>query len=176
MNATHEEWRPVVGWEDSYEVSNLGRVRSKDRVITAGDGIAKQLHGKILKPGMNRRHRHVALCDGDGGKSYRVHKLVLEAFIGPCPDGLEIRHLDDDPDNNRLSNLAYGTRSENMFDRVANGTHHNAIKTHCKHGHEFTTSNTGPNAYGKGRRCLTCKRIRGREAMRRKRARSATVD
>lgn len=159
MNATHttEEWRPVVGWEDLYEVSDQGRVHSKRT-------------GKFLKPGMNRRHRHVALCSGDGGRSYRVHRLVMEAFVGPLPRGMEIRHLDDDPDNNSLDNLVYGTRSENMNDRVSNGIHHNAIKTHCKHGHEFTPDNTGPNAYGKGRRCLTCKRIQGREAMRRKRS------
>lgn len=163
MTPKIEEWRPVVGWEGLYEVSSHGRVYSlRTR--------------KYLKAGMDRRHRHVALCNGNGGKSYRVHKLVMEAFAGPCPSGLEVCHRDDDPDNNHLTNLVYGTRSRNMLDRVANGTHHNAVKTHCKHGHEFTPDNTAPSAHGKGRRCLTCKRNRGREAMRRKRARRAEVD
>lgn len=156
MEPTHnpEEWRPVVGWEGMYKVSDHGRVYSLRT-------------GKYLRAGMNRRHRHVALCRGDEGKSYRVHRLVAEAFIGPCPDGMEVRHLDDDPDNNLLANLAYGTRSENMLDRVANGTHHNAIKTNCKWGHEFTPENTILQAHG--RRCRQCKRDSGREYMRQKR-------
>lgn len=177
MDATQipEVWRPVVGYEDSYEVSDHGRVRSIARSITTSDGTVKRLQGKILKAAMNRRHRHVALCDGDGGKSYRVHRLVLAAFVGPLPDGLEVRHLDDDPNNNHRTNLVYGTRSENMRDRVVNGIHHNAAKTHCKHGHEFTPENTAPNAYGRGRKCLTCKRIHNQAAMRRKRAGRALV-
>lgn len=150
-----ESWRPVVGYEDLYEVSDHGRVFS---VRT----------GKYLKAGMNRRHRHVALCRGDQGKSYRVHRLVMEAFIGPCPAGMETRHLDDDPDNNHLTNLVYGTRSENMLDRVSNGTHHYAKRTACKNGHEFTPENTIQR--GRGRRCRKCKRDEGREYMRRKRA------
>lgn len=146
MDATHEpeEWRPVVGFEELYKVSDRGRVYS---VRT----------GKFLKAGMNRRHRHVALCDGGEGKSYRVHRLVMAAFVGPCPDGLEVRHLDDDPDNNHLTNLVYGTRSENTLDRVRNGTHHQAAKTRCKNGHEFTPENTLCRAGG-GRRCRECHR------------------
>ena len=144
MDATPEEWRPVVGWEDLYEVSDQGRIHSLRT-------------GKYLKPGMDRRHRHVALCRGDGGKSYRVHKLVMEAFVGPCPDGFEVRHLDDNPDNNTLGNLVYGTRGENLLDRVRNGTHHQAAKTHCKYGHEFTPENTLPRSGG-GRRCRECHR------------------
>jgi hypothetical protein len=120
---------------------------------------------------MNRRHRHIALCDGDGGKSYRVHRLVLEAFIGPLPDGMEVRHLDDDPNNNHLTNLVYGTRSENMHDRVSNGTHHYSRRGRCTHGHEFTSENTLQQA--NGRRCRQCKRDRAREYMRKKRASDA---
>lgn len=155
MDATPEQWRPVVGFEDLYKVSDHGRVYSMRT-------------GKYLRAGMNRRHRHVALCRGDGGKSHRVHRLVMEAFVGPCPEGLEVRHLDDDPDNNHLVNLVYGTRSENLLDRVANGTHHCARRTRCINGHEFTPENTIRR--NGGRRCRKCKRDKGREYMRRKRA------
>ncbi len=155
MRPEVEQWRPIPGWEGLYQVSDHGRVRSLRT-------------GKILKAGMNRRHRHVALCSG-GGKSFRVHRLVMEAFVGPLPEGMEVRHLDDDPDNNRLSNLVYGTRSENMLDRVRNGTHHHAIKTRCPKGHEYSPSNTIIQTHG-GRKCRQCKRDENRAYMRAKRA------
>ncbi len=59
-----------------------------------------------------RRQRHL------------VHRLILEAFRGPCPEGMESRHLDDDRSNNHIDNLAWGTRSENTVDQVKSGTHH----------------------------------------------------
>jgi len=51
-----------------------------------------------------------------------VHRLVLEAFVGPCPDGMECRHLDSDPLNNHVGNLRWGTPKENADDRTSNGT------------------------------------------------------
>jgi hypothetical protein len=67
----------------------------------------------------------------DGVAEY-VHRLVLRAYVGPCPDGQEVRHLDGNPANNSVANLAYGTRSENIADMHGHGTarvgekHHNA--------------------------------------------------
>lgn len=55
------------------------------------------------------------------GRSFFVHRLVLLAFVGPCPDGLVTRHLDGDAKNNAVSNLAYGTHQQNMEDRRAHG-------------------------------------------------------
>jgi hypothetical protein len=55
-------------------------------------------------------------------KQYRVHRLVLEAFIGPCPKGMECRHIDGKPTNNRLENLAWGTRKENIQDKLLHKT------------------------------------------------------
>jgi hypothetical protein len=55
-------------------------------------------------------------------KAFYVHRLVLEAFIGPCPEGMECRHLDGNPKNNRLDNLYWGTGKENATDRVRHGT------------------------------------------------------
>jgi hypothetical protein len=51
-----------------------------------------------------------------------VHRLVLEAFVGPCPEGLETRHLDGNPSNNRLENLVWDTHANNMADGIRHGT------------------------------------------------------
>ncbi|WP_416367037.1 NUMOD4 motif-containing HNH endonuclease [Rhodopseudomonas palustris] len=123
-----EHWRPVVGNENSYEVSDLGRVRSLDRVelyvrrdqYTGRDLIIRRsLRGRMLRPGRTASG-HVTVTIGKGN-SRQVHQLVLEAFVGPCPPKHEGRHLNDIPDDNRLSNLRWGTRRENLIDAVRNG-------------------------------------------------------
>ena len=55
------------------------------------------------------------------GKACQIGRLILEAFVGPCPEGMECRHLDDNGLNNQLSNLAWGTKKENAADRKRNG-------------------------------------------------------
>ena len=124
-----EIWKPVVGFKGLYEVSNLGRVRSVDRVgisFWRGRNIHRKLHGKILSPWIGSKgYLSVVIANDDKIRIIRkVHSLVLEAFIGPRPEGYECRHLDDVPDNNRLSNLCWGTNSENVFDAIRNGKRH----------------------------------------------------
>ena len=68
---------------------------------------------------------------------------------------MEVRHLDGNSRNDSAENLAWGTRLENMRDMRRHGTHHNAQKTHCKNGHEFTPENTAPKGNG-ARRCRAC--------------------
>lgn len=107
-----EAWKPVVG-HPGYEVSDLGRVRSIDRQTLV---VRK---GKLLRPGRaSHGYPTVAL----GRQSRTVHSLVAEAFIGPRPEGQEVRHLDGDRSNASLSNLRYGTPKENGADRVRHGT------------------------------------------------------
>ena len=91
------------------------------------------------------------------------------AFRGETPEGLEIRHLNDDKDDNRLENLAFGTSSDNMHDRVRNGIHHNSIKTHCKRGHPFDEENTFINHSG-SRECRACRATYMRGYQRKRRA------
>lgn len=117
-----EEWRSVVGFPQ-YEVSNLGRVRSLDHTVTyqrreqhSGRTITvtKRRKGQMLRPGtMASGHQIVVLGRGN---PFCVHKLVLDAFVGPAPAGTECCHHDDNPANNALCNLRWGTRSENMAD------------------------------------------------------------
>jgi hypothetical protein len=73
-----------------------------------------------LKP-LPQRLGHSTVYLGRKDQRY-IHRLVLEAFVGPCPDGMECRHLDGNPGNNRLDNLAWGTRAENQADSIRHET------------------------------------------------------
>lgn len=112
---SEEQWRPVAGFEGLYEVSDEGRVRSFPRPVRVrGNGI-RVMGGKVLTPHpLNHGHQLVFLYPGHVART--VHALVAEAFLGPRPEGNVIRHLDGNPENNRLSNLCYGTQSDNLRD------------------------------------------------------------
>ncbi|MFL0172399.1 NUMOD4 motif-containing HNH endonuclease [Mycobacterium sp. SMC-13] len=169
MNATHEEWRPVVGYEGRYEVSDQGRVRSLDRVTVRSDGRATRYKGTMLKPSTARTPDYPVVALG-GGASARVHNLVLEAFVGPRPPGMAACHGDGNHHNNTLGNLRWDTYSSNNRDLVRHNTHWQSRKTHCKHGHEFTPENTISRPEG-GRKCHACSLInaeRQRERMKTK--------
>lgn len=109
-----EEWRPVVNFE-SYFVSNYGRVCSVDRVVKR-----QLVRGRVLRPGVAKRDGHWSVVLGIGN-TRSVHFLVLTAFVGSCPEGLQGLHADDNPSHNWLSNLRWGTRSENLNDAFRNG-------------------------------------------------------
>ena len=157
-----EDWRPVPGYESSYLVSDLGRVHSLDRRILRIDGKVKVVVGRIMRQTPNYNgHLRVQLYSNRKGVPFFVHTLVMAAFVGPRYEGMEVRHLNGDPADNRLSNLAYGTRSDNMVDSIRHGTHWPTNKTHCPHGHPYDQANT---LVHQGRRfCLTCKRKKGPE-------------
>ena len=150
INTVNEVWNPVVGYEGLYEVSNLGRVRGLQR-------------GKILKQKKDKHGYVVVILSKKGKKKdKRVHRLILEAFVGPLPDGMVTRHLDGDPLNNNISNLQYGSSSENNLDTVRHGRHHWANRTHCPQGHKLTPENLTEHSKKLRRRtCLACARMRG---------------
>lgn len=157
-----ETWRPVVGHETFYEVSDRGRVRSLRRVVPHGKR-TKTLQGRVLSPtAMAAGHLIVSLYCGIGnqGRSHQmVHRLVLAAFVGPCPEGHEACHRNGYPSDNRPENLYWGTCSDNVKDALRHGTHRWGSRTHCDQGHEFTESNTARRSDGKGRECRTCARV-----------------
>ena len=157
-----EKWLPVAGFEGLYEVSDQGRVKSLDRWATRSDGKRQHILTKLLKAFPNGASNHQRVDLRKEGKTYprQVHRLVMESFVGPYPDGQEIRHLDGDPTNNALSNLAYGTRSDNLYDAVRHKTHWQSKKTHCPLGHELIPPNLVPSHIGHGRSCLACQRAR----------------
>lgn len=109
MSYPEEEWKPVVGLEGHYEVSNLGRVRS-----------ARTKRGKVT--GRNDRGYTIVRLWRDGKpKAYSVHRMVARAFLGPCPDGHEVNHKDGKRNNAAVENLEYLTHSDNMLHAYKSG-------------------------------------------------------
>lgn len=141
-----EDWKDVVGWEGLYQVSSYGNVKNART-------------GLILRQGINGKGRYTVRPYSNGcGRTKNVHCLVAEAFLGPKPRGLEVCHNDGNCLNNRIENLRYDTRSENIKDRYRHGwVHPNKAKTHCPQGHEYTAENTYVYPDG-SRECRTCKR------------------
>lgn len=169
-----ERWRPVPGYTGYYEVSDLGRVRSVDRTVTDKRGRARRLRGVIHKPYLDRNGRPaVRLCIGRVYKCRQVHQLVLEAFIGARPAKMEACHNNGDKTDNRLINLRWDTRSQNIRDRVRHGTHQMRNRTHCPRGHLLAEPNI-PEHYRKNgyRGCLACSRARSRQARAEERGKS----
>lgn len=123
-----ENWLPVVGYEGLYDISDLGRVRSLDRVVEQkGKYDNRVLHtyrGKVLRPRIKKRgYLHVCLCRSGLIDQQMIHRLVLSAFVGPCPNDMVCRHFPDrNPANNRLVNLSWGTCVENAADQIQHGT------------------------------------------------------
>lgn len=143
-----ERWLPIPGYEGSYEVSDMGRVRSLDRVIHASNGTAYRKPGRLLRlvPFTNG-HLYVNLCKpGVSSRTKSVHRLVLTAFVGPCPEGMECCHNNGVHSDNRLVNLRWDTRSANMNDRFRHGwigpraTRDDPDR--CVNGHEMTPENS----------------------------------
>lgn len=169
-----EHWRPIPGY-GGYEASNLGRIRSVDRWIYPRTGRrAYTREGQILRshPHPHTRHMLVKLRQSNEVAHCRVHVLVMLAFAGPRPEGMEVCHNNGAAGDNRLSNLRYGTRSENRHDAVLHGTHNMTRKIECKSGHPFSEANTIVRPNG-GRDCRICRYERTRASRQRKRTDAA---
>ena len=115
-------WRPIVGWEGMYEVSDRGDVRSVVRTIHTKRG-PFVFQGKLLKPcRVEDGYFHVALSRPGKRQEVNIHTAVARAFIGKCPKGKEVCHKDGTRTNNHWRNLRYGTRKSNAEDRKTHGT------------------------------------------------------
>lgn len=155
-----ERWLPVVGYEGIAEVSSIGRVRTVTRVMTRSNGTRLTVKGHIKALTISTDgYLRTGLSRSGHTKTFRVHRLVAEAFLGDG-SGLEVRHLDGDPMNNRVGNLKWGTSKENSEDTMRHGRNYCANKTHCKRGHRLEY----PNLYAHEgiRPCKACALARAR--------------
>lgn len=126
--------------------------------MTTSNGIVRRYRTHYMKPQVHPRGGHLRL----GALGY-VHQLVARAFIGPCPPGLEVRHKDGNPANNHIDNLEYGTRADNMQDRLNHGNNPHRNKTHCPRNHPLEAPNLVIRKSAKQggrtwRSCLACSR------------------
>lgn len=122
MRKLVEVWKPIMGYEGLYEVSNLGRVKSLDRLIKTGRGGLQFREGTILKSKLDKYgYPNLGLYKNGVGKFFTIHRLVAMHFISN-PDNLpQVNHKDEDKTNNCVENLEwcdakynnnYGTRNE----------------------------------------------------------------
>lgn len=121
-----EEWRNVVGFEGLYQVSNFGRVRSVTTKETQNTFILSRSKkvNKIKKQTFDKvfNRPYLGLWKNNKQKICKPHTLVMEAFVGLRPKGMECCHNDGNPQNNHLSNLRWDTPKNNQADRVKHGT------------------------------------------------------
>lgn len=125
-----ETWKDVVGFEGLYEVSDLGRVRSSDRMSNSRAGSLRKQSGRIIVGGTNSRGYRLCLLYPAEGKRKTVyfHHLVLKAFVGEPLPGQEACHNDGDKQNNRLDNLRWDTHVSNCDDREKHGTNYKGVR------------------------------------------------
>lgn len=124
-------WKDIPTHIGYYQVSDSGQIKR----IKSGKSTVV---GKILQPGVDRLGYSFVILSMEGIKTQMyIHKLVMQAFVGDCPDGYEVRHMDGNPSNNNLNNLRYGTHSQNMLDKNKHSTGNRGEK----HGNAKLTDN-----------------------------------
>lgn len=122
-----EVWRPVVGYERLYEVSDQGQVRSLDRAVVQmnrGGQCVRVYKGRMLVQVPDRKGYLTVCLSKDGRhRTTKVHQIVLAAFVGPRLEGQVTRHGVKGNSCNALSNLCYGTQRENILDKKRDGSY-----------------------------------------------------
>ena len=138
-----EEWRDIEGFEGYYQVSNLGRVKSLSRITKSKPGYYRFTYKRILKSYVSTNGYKMVSLRKESKTHYRtVHRLVTKAFI-PNPENKgDVNHIDANRLNNKVENLEWATRSENI--------------KHCiKLGRNKT-----PNKGKTGKDCIFSKRVK----------------
>lgn len=134
-----EVWKDVVGYEGLYQVSNLGRVKSLDKVISTRNGYSsfeKSIKGRVLKQVLVMGYLKVHLVNMNKGKSIPVHRFVAMSFIANKNNYPQVNHKDEDKTNNVVDNLEwctvsynnnYGTRNERISKNQKNDKKNKSI-------------------------------------------------
>lgn len=126
MNQDIEIWKPILGYQDIYEVSSCGRIKSLHRLIRRNLKDTKSNYfsdEKLLNPWKNTNSYLSVTLRKDGiSKVFRVHRIVAETFMGTCPENMEVCHKNGKRDDNRLENLRFDSRSNNHLDKINHNT------------------------------------------------------
>jgi hypothetical protein len=127
-----ETWKPVIGWETLYEVSDRGRVRSITRTVESYGGRMRSAPATVLVAHPVSRHGYLGVRLSGHGKveTFAVHRLVALAHLGPRPDGKTINHIDGNKKNNSVANLEYCSQAENNQHAL-----HTGLRTNPKGSH-----------------------------------------
>ena len=113
----NEQWKPISEYEELYEVSNYGNVRSKDRLVkhSSGNGF-RPVKGKMKKLCEHGDgYLYVTLSQNGKNKNHYVHRLVADAFIPKIPGKNFVNHIDYNKSNNHVENLEWVTAQENVL-------------------------------------------------------------
>jgi hypothetical protein len=125
----NEEWRDIVGYEDIYQISNLGRVRSLDRTSKRQKTGDLKIKGRTLVPHITPKgYVRIQLSKDGVSKNVFIHTLVIEAFLYARPKDLQINHKNGDKQDNTISNLEYVSASDNLIHAYDNGLKRAPIK------------------------------------------------
>lgn len=125
-----ERWKPIPGFEDCYEISDFGNIRSKDRWVTYRNGCKRFIPGKyMLINAATRKYKTVCLHKECRMERWSIHRLVAICFI-PNPKNLPyVDHINADPSNNHYSNLRWVTQKENMNNPITKKRHRERVYT-----------------------------------------------
>jgi hypothetical protein len=117
-----EIWKDIPEYENCYQASNLGNIRSLGRKVNANSSF-RFVEGQLLRQKVSTKGGYllVTLSVCSVAKTYTVHSLIMRAFIGDRPEGLAICHNDGNSANNCLSNLRYDTNKNNHQDKINQG-------------------------------------------------------
>ena len=115
-----ELWRDIPGYAGMYQASSMGSIRSLARRASNGRSVPAKM---LSQSPIGGNYLAVCLTKGGFSRSRTVHRLVLLAFVGLCPEGMEACHENGERTDNRLTNLRWDTRASNMADKVEHDTH-----------------------------------------------------
>lgn len=159
---TPDVWRPVPDYEGLYEASHLGEIRSIDRVVVSKSGIPRKLTGRVLAQRYDKDgYLYTDLPKNGKLRTRKAHRLVIAAFRGK--EHLQVDHINNKKDDNRLGNLQYVTHRENNFKSAARKEDFYLSYDKKRDAWSVLIKNKGKRAYvGYSRDKEEAKRIRDR--------------
>lgn len=145
-----EEWRDIPDYEGYYQASSSGRIRSVDRIVSLRHKHSRIVKGRIVAQSRHNTpipYRHVTLHKRGNQQTLLVHRVIAITWLGPVPDGCEVLHGPNGYSDNSVSNLSYGTRSDNEKDKERDGTGHH-VRVKRSDGIEFDSINEAADKTG----------------------------